>query len=155
MRSWKVWLLVLAIFASGVAAGAFGMRAYLAHRLPELLSQPRERLEDRILANIDSEVSLSPAQRTEIRPLIEAALAKAHAAHQAVRNELEPNFSQLDEAIAARLDPGQKVKFAELRARMKAFRKALPPGSPPPGPPPDGLPFGPPPGPPPGPPAPR
>jgi len=145
MRSWKVWSLVAVIFATGAAVGAFGMRAYLFRHLPELLARPAERLEDRILTHIDQEVGLSATQREAIRPLIKAAVAKAHAAHQAVRAELEPTFTQMDDAIAAQLEPGQQAKFAEFRARMERFRRTMPPGPPPggmPGPPPG---FGPPP----------
>ena len=153
MKSWKAWLLVAAIFLSGVVSGAFGMRAYLLRHLPEMLAHPAERLEDRILAHIDAEVGLSAAQRAELRPLIAAVVAKADKAQQALHAELEPIFAQMDADIAARLDEGQKVKFAELRARMKAFRNARPPGPPPGppfGPPPGGMPPGSPPGPPPG-----
>lgn len=149
MKSWKAWLLVAVIFISGAAAGAFGMRAYMFRQLPEMLARPMERMEDRILAHINEEVGLSAAQRAELRPLIKAALDRAGAVHQSVRPELEATFSQLDDAIAARLDPGQQAKFAELRARMEKFRRSMPPG-PLPGPPPGGMPFGPPPGPPPG-----
>jgi len=153
MKSWKAWLLVAVIFTTGVSAGAFGMRAYLFRHLPEMLARPHEPMEERILAHINEEVGLSEAQRAELRPLIKAALDRAGAVHQSVRAELEANFSQLDEAIAAKLDPQQKIKFADLRARMKAFRNAMPPGGQLPGPPPGGMPFGPPPGgPPPGPP---
>lgn len=150
MKSWKAWLLVALIFITGALAGGFGMRAYMSRHLPEMLARPAEPMEERILAHIDSEVGLSAAQRAELRPLVKAALERAGAVHQSVRAELEANFSQLDEAIAARLDQGQQAKFAALRARMKAFRNAMPPG-PPPGPPPGGLPPGPPFGPPPGP----
>lgn len=153
MKSWKAWLLVAVIFASGVAAGAFGMRAYIFRRLPEMLARPAEPFEERILAHINEEVGLTAAQKAELRPLIKASLDRASTVHKAVRAELEATFSQLDDAIAARLDQGQQAKFAALRARMKAFRNAMPPGPPPPppgamppGPPPGGLPFGPPPG---------
>jgi len=135
MKSWKAWLLVAAIFLSGALSGAFGMRAYLFRHLPEMLAHPSERLEDRILAHIDAEVGLSATQRAELRPLIAAVMAKTSKAQQALHAELEPIFAKMDEDIAARLDQGQKVKFAELRARMKAFRNARPFG-PPPGPPP-------------------
>ncbi|OGR34841.1 MAG: hypothetical protein A2051_09775 [Desulfovibrionales bacterium GWA2_65_9] len=167
MKSWKAWLLVAVIFVSGVVAGAFGMRAYMVRHLPEMLARPMGRMEDGILAHIDAEVGLSEAQRAELRPLIKAALERADTVHQSVRAELEANFSQMDDAIAARLDQGQQARFAELRARMKAFRNAMPPGPPPgpppglppggmpPGPPPGGLPFGSPPGLPPGPPPPQ
>ena len=159
MKSWKAWLLVAVIFLSGAVSGAFGMRAYLLRHLPEMLARPMASLEDGILAHIDAEVGLSATQRAELRPLIAAVVAKADKAQQALHAELEPIFAQMDEDIAARLDQGQKVKFAELRARMKAFRRAGPNGpppgprmGPPMGPPPGGMPFGPPPGPPPGPP---
>lgn len=156
MKSWKAWLLVALIFATGAAAGAFGMRAYMFRHLPEMLARPAEPFEERILAHITEEVGLTEAQRTEFRPLIKAALERAATVHQSVRQELEANFAQLDEAIAARLEPDQKARFADMRKRMKALRDSMPPGMPPgpppgpppPGPPRGGLPFGPPPGPP-------
>lgn len=154
MKSWKAWFLVTVIFATGVAAGAFGMRAYMFRHLPELLARPQERMEDRILAHINEEVGLSDAQRAELRPIIAAAVAHAGKVHESVRAEFDATFKHMDEAIAARLDQGQKVKFEELRARMEKLRRSLPPG-PPPGPPPGGMPFGPPPGPTPGPPPPQ
>lgn len=156
MKSWKAWLLVALIFATGMAAGAFGMRAYMFRHLPELLARPAGPFEERILAHINEEVGLSDAQKAELRPIIKAALERAGTVHKAVRAELETTFTQLDAAIAARLDQGQKAKFAIMRERMKAFRNAMPPGpppgpfpgGPPPGPPPGGMPFGPPSGPP-------
>jgi hypothetical protein len=141
MKSWKAWLLVAVIFVSGIVAGAFGMRAYLFRQLPEMLARPMERLEDRILVHINEEVGLSEAQKAELRPLIAAAVARAGKVHQSVRAELEANFSQLDDAIAAKLNPGQQAKFAGLRERMAKFRQSMPPG-PPPGPPPGGMPPG-------------
>jgi hypothetical protein len=144
MKSWKVWLLVLLIFATGAAAGAFGMRAYMFRHLPEMLARPAQPFEERILAHISEEVGLTDAQKAEFRPLIKAALERAGTVHKAVREELEANFTHLDDAIAARLDQDQKARFADMRKRMKALRDSMPPG-----PPPGGKPFGPPPGPPP------
>ncbi|MDQ7833801.1 MAG: hypothetical protein RDU24_00300 [Humidesulfovibrio sp.] len=152
MTSWKAWALVAVIFLTGVCAGAFGMRAYILRHLPEMLARPAERFEDRILSHIDAEVGLTDAQRAELRPLIKAGLERGGALQESVRPAMDANFKQLDDAIAEKLDAAQKVKFAELRARMEKFRRSMPPGpphGPPPGPPPGGM-TGPPPGPPPG-----
>lgn len=155
MKSWKAWLLVLVIFLTGVAAGAFGMRAWVARQIPGLLRPSPGQLEERIVEHIDREVGLSEAQKAEIRPLVSEAVRKADAAHKAVREEVEGGFRAMDEAIAAKLDETQKAKFAEFRKRMEEQRRHGPPPPPPPGmgPAPDGpgMPPGPPP-PPPGPP---
>jgi hypothetical protein len=147
MKSWKVWLLVAVIFLSGAASGAFLMRAYMSRHLPEMLARPMGHFEDRILSHLDSEVGLSDSQRAELRPIIKESIERVGAVQQTVRAEMEANLRQMDDAIAARLDSEQKIKFAVLRERVEKFRRSMPPGLPPP--PPGTMPFGPPPGPPP------
>ncbi len=149
MKSWKAWLLVLVIFLSGAAAGAFGMRAWMARQIPGLLRPSPGQLEERIVEHIDREVGLSEAQKAEIRPLVKEAVSKADTAHKAVRQQVEGGFQAMDEAIAAKLDEGQKAKFTEFRKRMEQLRRHGPPPPPPGmGPPPGGpgMPPGPPPG---------
>jgi len=146
----KAWLLLALMFISGIAAGAFGMRAYMMHRLPQLLQNTRESMEDRIVDHISREVGLTDEQKQNVRPLIHEATAKADTIHQAVRTNLEAIFTDMDDRIAAQLTDEQKVKFRGLRERMEKLRRHGPP--PPPGegpnmPPPPG--FGPPPPPPP------
>jgi len=149
----KAWLLLALVFISGVAAGAFGMRAYMMNRLPQLLQNTRERMEDRIVEHISSEVGLTDEQKQILRPLIKEAGVKADAIHQGVRTDLEAIFEDMDNRIAAHLTDEQRVKFRALRERMEKLRRhGPPPGQgPPPGegpnmPPPPG--FGPPPPPP-------
>lgn len=152
MQSWKAWLLVLVIFLSGVAAGAFGMRAWMARQIPGMLRPTPVQLEERIVQHIDREVGLSEAQRAEIRPIVTAALRKADESHRAVRHEFEAGIRAMDEAIAAKLDAEQKVKFEALRKRMEELRRNGPPPPPGMGPgmgPPPGMGPGMPPGPPP------
>jgi len=62
MKTWKAWLLVVLIFATGAAVGAFAMRAYVARNLPELLADTRKRFEEHFLEMLDRELDLTEAQ---------------------------------------------------------------------------------------------
>ncbi len=148
MKSWKAWLLVAVIFCTGALAGAFGMRAYMARNLPELLADTRKRFEEHFLEVLDREVGLSEAQKQTLLPILKEAVGKADAIHAKVGAEMEAARKETDDRIAKELDTAQRVKFAEFRARMdKMFRErpdhrgppppgfALPPGGMP-GPPP-------------------
>lgn len=151
MKSWKVWLLIAAIFATGVAAGAFGMRAYMARRLPEMLADARTSMDQRILEHISREVGLSDQQRERILPIVRQGVRKAEALHQQVRAQADAAMNEMDDRIALELDPAQREKFAQFRKRMEELRRQGPPPPGGPGGPPPGLPGGPPPGPMPGP----
>lgn len=143
MKSWKAWLLVTVIFATGVLAGAFGMRSYMVRNLPAMLANTRESMEDRILEHLGREVSITEAQKQRILPIVRESLAKGEKLHEAFRPQFEAILHELDDRIAAELDTAQQVKFAEFRVRMEKFRREGPrPGGP--------MHFGPPPGPPPG-----
>ena len=124
-------------------AGAFGMRAYMARNLPELLADTRKRFEEHFLDVLDREVGLSEAQKQTLLPILKEAVGKADAIHAKVGAEMEAARKETDDRIAEELDAAQRVKFAEFRARMdKMFRERPgrrgppPPGfAPPPGPP--------------------
>lgn len=150
MKSWKIWLLVAVIFCTGALAGAFGMRAYMARNLPQLLADTRKRLEEHLLENIDREVGLSQAQKQSVLPILKQAVQKGDALHASVREKMDAVRQEADDRIAGELDPAQRVKFAEYRERMDKLRLIGPPPGPgmphgppgfPPGPPP-GAPFG-------------
>jgi hypothetical protein len=151
MKSWKAWLLVAAIFLTGAVAGAFGMRTYMARHLPELLHNSRQRLEEVFLEHIDREVGLSEQQKQKILPILRDAVEQGEAIRESVRTKMDAVMEKTDARIADELDPQQRAKFEEFRARMEQLRRSGPkPGDPmPPGPPPGpgGFPPGPPPGP--------
>jgi len=158
MKSWKAWLLVAVIFITGAAAGAFGMRLYMARHLPELLSHTRQRLEEFFMENIDREVGLTEQQKKSILPILREAVAKGEIVREATHSQMDKVMQEADDKISSELDAQQRVKFAEFRARMEQLRRQgprpgdnMPPPPPgfPPGPPP-GEPMGMPPGPPPG-----
>jgi hypothetical protein len=156
MKSWKAWLLVGLIFATGAAVGAFGMRAYMVRHLPEMLAHTRKRLEEHFLDNIDREVGLSAEQRNAILPILKAAVEQGDKVHQSVRGQMDQIMGEADTRIAALLDAGQRARFQEFHERMERLRREGRPGGPPPGgpegpggPPPPGFPPGFPPGPPP------
>jgi hypothetical protein len=147
MKSWKAWALVAVIFASGVLAGAFGMRAYMIRHLPDVLAQTRKRLEERILEDVDREVGLSEQQKQAIQPILQEAVAKGEKIHQAVREQIDPIMREMDERVAAQLNPGQRERFKEFLDRMERMRREGRPPGPPGGPQggPQGGPGGPPP----------
>lgn len=147
MKSWKAWLLIAVIFATGALAGAFGMRAYLARNLPQMLASSRQSMDERIMEHLDREVQLNAAQKAAILPIVRQAVARGEKVHEAVRGNFDGIMQEMDDRIAGELDAGQRVKFAKFRARMEQLRREGPrPGGPPPGfgPGPGGPPPGPP-----------
>lgn len=154
-QSWKAWVLVFVIFATGAAAGAFGMRAHMARQWPAMLRPERQGMEERILDMLGREVGLREDQMAALRPAVARTVERMEAIHQAVRGQVDAIMREMDDAIAPLLDEGQKAKFAEFRQRMEKLRRQGPPPPPPgmgpgmgPGmaPPPPGMPPGPPPG---------
>jgi hypothetical protein len=153
MKSWKAWLLVAVIFATGVLAGAFGMRSYMAKNLPLLVENSRKRMEEHFLETIDHEVGLTEKQKETILPILREAVEKGEVIHQSVRGKFDNLMNATDDRIAGELDEQQRVKFAAFRKRMEEWRRRGPgPGGPEVGGPGPGGPGGFPPGPPPGPP---
>lgn len=150
MKSWKAWLLVVVIFATGALAGAFGMRAYMVRNLPELLADTRKRLEEHFLEVLDRELDLTKEQERRILPILKQAVDKSEPIHASVRASMEAIRQEADDSIAGELDAAQRVKFDAFRKRMDEMSRQGPRGPRGPGgPPPPGFP------PPPGPPHPR
>jgi len=139
MKSWKAWLLVVLIFATGAVVGAFGMRVYMARNLPELLADTRKRFEVHFLEMLDRELDLSEAQEQHLLPILKEAAGKGDAIHASVRQRFDSLREETDGRIAQELDAQQRVKFAEFRARLgKMARRSPGPGGghmppPPPG----------------------
>lgn len=143
MKSWKAWLLVAVIFATGALLGAFGMRAYMARNLPDMLAHSRQRMEERFLETLDREVGLAEAQKQAMLPILREAVEQGEKVHESVRAQIDAIMSGADEKIAAQLDPGQRERFEAFRRRMEEFRRRGPgPGGPPPGFPPGPPPPG-------------
>jgi len=145
MKSWKAWALVTLIFATGVLAGAFGMRAYMARNLPEIIAQTRKRLEEHFLESIDREVGLSAQQKQALLPILKEAVDKGEKIHESVREQMDPIMREADARIAEQLDQPQRARFQEFRERMERLRREGRFPGPPGGPPPPGFPPPPPP----------
>jgi hypothetical protein len=140
MKSWKAWLLVVLIFATGAAAGAFAMRAYMARNLPELLADTRKRFEVHFLEMLDRELDLSEAQEQRLLPILKEAGGKGDAIHASVRQRFDALREETDGRIAQELDAQQRVRFAAFRARMeKMARRGPGPGGEHMPPPPSGF----------------
>jgi len=143
MKTWKAWLLVVLIFATGAAVGAFAMRAYVARNLPELLADTRKRFEEHFLEMLDRELDLTEAQEQRLLPILKEAAGKGDAIHAYVRQRFDSLREETDGRIVQELDARQRVKFAEFRARMEEMvRRGPRPGDGRMPPPPPG--FGPP-----------
>lgn len=140
MKSWKAWLLVVVIFATGALAGAFGMRSYMVRNLPELLADTRKRLEEHFLEVLDRELDLTAEQEQRILPILKQAVDKSEPIHASMRASMEKIRQEADDTIAGELDAAQRVKFAAFRKRMDEILRQGPAGPRgPAGPPPPGF----------------
>jgi hypothetical protein len=142
-RRLHLWtaLVLVAVFAAGVATGAGLARAFRPHGPgPAGPRPPGDGLPPFV-----AELGLSPDQLARARAIAERHRAEIEAVVQETFPRVRAIQDQVDQEIRAILTPEQARRFDELRSR-RPWRRGPPPGSPP-GPPGD---FPPPPPPPPG-----
>lgn len=115
MKQLKPWLVLVLVFATGVAVGAVGTRLAVRQFVRTAIAHP-DALRDRIERELIRRLDLSAEQQPRVR----AALTRAHARVQALRAEYQPRLREiLDDAgaeISATLTPEQRERFERFRA---------------------------------------
>ncbi len=118
MKKLKPWLLLVLVFAAGVAVGAVSTRLAVRQFIRTAMAHP-ETLRQRIERELIRQLDLTAEQQ----PRVGAALARAQERMQALQVEFQPRLREiLDDAareISATLTPEQRERFEQFRARHR------------------------------------
>lgn len=115
MKRWGIVLSFVAVFLAGaLVGGAVTLR--LAHE--HFFKPPHSAdMVEHILAELRSELALTPEQVGKIRPIVEKSTGEAEAYRRQIFQQLRVIFDASDEAIKGQLTSEQVAKFEKLKAR--------------------------------------
>jgi Spy/CpxP family protein refolding chaperone len=118
-KPWQIWLVLIAIFATGVAGGwlaAAHVARYHSRRPP-----PPEVWIARQLERVADEVQLTPEQKERIKPVVSTNIAELIK----LRRQAIDVLDRMGKQIAAELTPEQRVKYEKiLQERREARHQA-------------------------------
>jgi Spy/CpxP family protein refolding chaperone len=143
-KPWQIWLVLIAIFATGTAGGWLVGR-HASRRTMRHAPGP-EGWAARQLERVADELQLTPEQKERIRPII----TTNNDEMLKLRRQALDMIDRMEKQIAAELTPEQRTKYEQiLQERRAAHRQMqemrnsrhradeMPPGREPPPPPPE------------------
>lgn len=119
-KPWQIWLVLIAIFATGTAGGwlmaTHGARRFARHSPP-----PPEVWVARQIERVAEEVQLTPEQKKRIEPIVAANIDDL----LKLRREAIDILDRMGKQVAAELTPEQRTKYEKiLQDRREARRHA-------------------------------
>lgn len=115
-RSWRVVLYATLIFVAGlfigVLAGPHLLRTFLRPPTPAEMSS-------RILARLQSRLSLTPEQTAQIKPLVEQTASEIDGIREATTKQIADRIAESNSKIEAFITPEQKSKLDRLEAERR------------------------------------
>ncbi len=129
-KPWQIWLVLIAIFATGVAGGWLVAAHVERHRGPPPPPPPEVWIA-RQLEHVANELQLTTEQQERIKPVVSTNIAELIKLRRQAIDVLE----QMEKQIAAELTPEQRGKYEkilqerrEARHREREMRDARHPG---------------------------
>lgn len=130
----KFWIALLLLFASGLALGFFGGRAWEQGRFRAILRAGPPRIEDWVMGKLDERLELSDAQRPAIQEIVQRTAAEIHRIRDEGRQAFHACWEQALAEIRPGLTEGQQARLDAMDAddlRPRPFKGAPPPEPPP------------------------
>jgi Spy/CpxP family protein refolding chaperone len=140
MNRFWAFATVAALFLSGVAIGALGMRLIDERRGP-FGPQPGPPPPPIAVEELQRELDLSPPQREAVARILQESRRQGDEIRREVRPRLEAHLADTERRLMEVLTPEQRERFDALRRQRRVrpdrlFLGGPPPGQGPPGPPP-------------------
>ncbi len=114
--TWAVVFLA-ATFAAGIAVGAGGRALWV--RYASAAAPERGRGLDRMMEELNDELSLSPAQRDSVRAIVQRHRTRMTAVWETVRPRFDSMRAQMDSDVARQLTPEQQAKYRDHVTRYR------------------------------------
>lgn len=119
MNRWKLIIGIALVFILGALAGSISTGAYLKHRYPSRITDPKAR-KAFILNKFSRELNLTPEQKAKVENILEQIEEKRREYFLQTRPEIEALMDQ----IRKELNEDQQKKFDALREKFEQRRKA-------------------------------
>ena len=124
MKALKPWLVIILVFAAGVAGGVVATRATVRHYIQEAVSKPdtvRNLMEQRLVRRLQ----LKPEQRRQTHQI----LVKRQTELRDLRAEFASRFlqavSNANSEISATLTPQQREEFEKIKEQNRRLQQLL------------------------------
>jgi uncharacterized membrane-anchored protein YhcB (DUF1043 family) len=121
-RAWAAALLA-GTFVAGIAVGAGGRAAWTRHA-----AAARPRGLDRMMAELDEELRLAPAQHDTVRAILERHFAALAAAWDSVRPHFDSIRARMDSDVVRHLSADQAARYRDHVTRFRRQREGEPGG---------------------------
>jgi len=119
MKKWQTWLVIAAVFVSGVVIGSVGSGFYMKHRIGGILHQGLPGVRKVIMKKLTSELNLTQDQQDEVEEVVEETQLQL----QQLRAQYHPQMEKIVEngitAMKTRLTAEQQKKLDALYAKVK------------------------------------
>lgn len=122
---WKASALLLICVLAGFVLGVVSDHLFLLHQHRMLPRGGMHMISNRIIARLDRELDLTPAQEQQIQTILRAREQHIHAAWDAVRPRVREEMNRADAEIERVLTAEQRTKFRKLRDRWRKHTDRL------------------------------
>jgi len=118
--TWAVVLLA-ATFVAGIAVGAGGRALWVRHAAAA--APERARGIDRMMADLNAELRLTPAQSDTVRAVLQRHWTRMSAVWETVRPRFDTMRAEMDAEVSRHLTPEQQVKYRDHVTRYRHQRE--------------------------------
>ena len=116
-KPWQIWLVLIAIFSTGVAGGWLVER-HIARRL-QPRPPPPEAWVARQIERVTDEVQLTPEQKERVMPIIKANIDEL----VKMRRQAFEIVDRMERQIAKELTPEQRARYEKIMEERRAARR--------------------------------
>ena len=114
MKKWKSILLLLLVFAAGLAVGVVGTRVVVRRAVQQAMGHP-EKMQLLVERNLTRRLQLDNDQQAKLH----AVMTDTRAQLNDLRKQIQPQAAEIwhgaDVKISAFLTPGQQAKFDKIK----------------------------------------
>jgi len=119
MKKWKTWLVIAAVFVSGVVMGAAIGGLYMNHRIGGFLHGGAPAMRKVIMHKLTTELNLTTEQQDEIDEIVEETQLQLQQLRAQYRPQMEEIVNTGITTIKTRLSAEQQKKLDELYGKVK------------------------------------
>ena len=119
MKKWQTWLVIAAVFVSGLVIGSVGSGVYMKHRISGILHQGLPGVRKVIMKKLTTELNLTADQQDEIDEIVEDTQLQLQQLRAQYRPQMENIISTGIATMKTRLSPEQQKKLDALYEKLK------------------------------------